>query len=340
MEKNEMQSRGGQARATKLSHEERKAIAREAAIKRWSTNIPRATHMGEMQIGNKKIACAVLDNTTRVLTQETFMASIGRARKARGSTGSSFALVDGLPPFLSSNNLNPFISDDLRQSTMPIPFRTPTGNRAYGFKAELLPMVCEVYLEARDAKALKPNQKHIAIACDILVRSLAKVGIIALVDEATGYQEDRAKNELQRLLAAYIAEELRPWVKTFPNEFFKQIYKIHSWEYRAETVKKPQYVGKFINKYIYDQLPSGVLDELRKRNPVTEKGYRRYRHFQFLTVDTGNPHLDKQITKVITLMQVSDSKESFEDNFKKVFAKEYQHQLPLVVSPTGVTSQT
>lgn len=337
MQSKEQQSRGGLARAKKLSHEERKAIAREAAIKRWSSNIPRATHMGIIQIGDQKIACAVLDNTTRVLTQETFMASIGRGRKARGGTGSSFALVDGLPPFLSANNLNPFISDELRQSTTPIPFRTQEGNRAYGFKAELLPMVCEVYLKARQTGTLMPNQKHIAVACEILVRSLAKLGIIALVDEATGYQEDRAKNELQKLLEVYIAEELRPWVKTFPNEFFKQIYKIHNWQYRSDTVKKPQYVGKFINQYIYDQLPPGVLDELRKRNPVTEKGYRRYRHFQFLTVDTGDPHLDKQITKVITLMQVSDSKEAFEDNFDKVFAKEYQHRLPLIVPSTVET---
>jgi hypothetical protein len=335
MKEGNMQSKGGVARAKKLSHEERSAIAREAAIKRWSSNVPRATHTGAIQIGDKQIVCAVLENTTRVLTQETFMASIGRARRARGGTGSSFAMVEGLPPFLAPNNLNPFISDELRQSTMPIPFLTPDGRRAYGFKAELLPMICEVYLKARAENALQTNQQHIAAACEILVRSLAKLGIIALVDEATGYQEDRAKDELQKILEAYITEDLRTWIKTFPNEFFKQVYKIHDWEFKPGTVKKPQYVGKFINRYIYKELPPGVLDELRKRNPVTEKGYRRHRHFQFLTADTGNPHLDKQITKVITLMQVSDTKEIFEDNFKKVFAKEYQLKLPLIIPSTG-----
>ncbi len=142
----------------------------------------------------------------------------------------------GLPPFLIAENLQPFIPDELRSLANPIIFRNTRGIKAYGYEATLLPRVCEVYLKARDANSiaevegrrlLTDDQKRIAAVCDLLMRGLAQVGIIALVDEATGYQAQREKDELNRILSAYINEELRPWVKrVFPEEFFKQIYRL------------------------------------------------------------------------------------------------------------------
>jgi hypothetical protein len=152
-----------------------------------------------------------------------------------------------------------------------------------------------------------------------------------LVDEATGYQQDRARDELNRILEAYISEELRPWTRRFPDEFFKQIYRLHGWEYRAGHHKRPRHVGKLVNLLVYDKLPSGVLPELKRKNPpVNESGYRRWRHHQFLTAETGEPHLDKQIIEVTTLMRVADDKKQFERLFHKAFPKAGAgHQLGL-----------
>ena len=150
-----------------------------------------ATHTGTLNLAGKEIACAVLEDGTRVLTQETFLQAIGRAGKAKARTGSK-TLVDGMPPFLAAGNLKPFIPNELSGSTAPRVFKNPkTGTKGFGYNALLLPMVCEVYLEAREAGALTQQQDHIADACKILYRGLARVGIVALVDEATGYQEDR-----------------------------------------------------------------------------------------------------------------------------------------------------
>jgi len=193
-------------------------------------------------------------------------------------------------------------------------------------------MVCEVYLRARDAGQTRKHQQHIVEACDLLMRGLARVGIIALVDEATGYQEDRAKNELQKILEKYIAPELMRWTKRFPDDFFRHIYRLHGWAYQPGTAKRTPYVGKLINRCVYEELPPGVLDELRNRNPVIDKGYRQFRHHQFLTDHTGHPHLDRQITAVLTVMKVSDDREDFEENFKKAFEKPIQGRLPLVVN--------
>jgi P63C domain len=319
---------GGHARADTLSAAERSEIARHAAQARWDRDsglIPQATHVGTIKIGEKEIACAVLENGKRLLTQETFLEAVGRARKARGGRG-SVRLADGkqegLPPFLSPN-LGPYIDDQLMAAS-PIVFRTPRGVKAYGYEAELLPKVCEVYLKARDDDSLLPNQEHIARSADILMRGLAHVGIIALVDEATGYQDWRARDELNLILERYIAEELRPWTRHFPNDFFKEIYRLHGWQYKPGSTHRPQYVGKLINDLVYKQLPPGVLEKLQEVNPVTDKEYRRHKHFQFLTEETGDPHLDKQIASVTTLMRASDDKDMFQRLFGKAFSKNPQ----------------
>jgi hypothetical protein len=324
-------SKGGKARALSLSPEKRREIAKQAAAGRWGQDLPQALNDGQLQIAGRLINCAVLETGKRLLTQDTFLTAIGRSARPKAGTG--ITLVDGLPSFLAADNLKEFITDEIRESTTPIVFWALNGRRSYGYDALLLPMVCEVYLKARDQRKLAKTQEHIARVCDLLMRGFARVGIIALVDEATGYQEQRAKDELNRILEKYIAPELRPYMPLFPPEFFKQVYRLHGWTLKAGGAKTqgPRYIGKFINKYVYEPLPPGVLPELRKKNPVTEKGYRRYKHSQFLTPDTGIPALDKQVSNVTMLMRISDAKDQFENNFDKAYAPYYQNRLPLVV---------
>jgi hypothetical protein len=337
-------SKGGIARAAALTPEARRAIAREAAVSRWGKDntVPHATHMGELQIADRRIVCANLNNGQRVLTQETFLTAIGRAAKAKAGTGSerlslAESVVDGLPPFLAAANLQPFITDKLRALTTPLVFRPLRGGKAYGYDAELLPMVCDVYLDARKHDKLLRSQRHIADASELLIRAFARVGLAALIDEATGCQEERSRDDLRKILEAYVSEELRPWVRVFPEEFFKQIYRIHKWEYKHTTARTPQ-VGKLINRYIYEQLPPGVLQELQRKNPVTEKEYRKYKHHQYLTVDTGNEHLDRQIAAVTTLMKVADDKLEFERLFLKAFPGTTQTRLPFIIDADPPTS--
>jgi len=309
-------SKGGKARAEKLTAEERSEIGRRAAEKRWGNLVLAAERSGQLVIGHRALDCAVLEDGTRVLNQETFLVALGRARKAKGGTGGE---VRDIPPFLSAANLRPYITDELRELATPIPYTIPGKGRAIGYKADILPAVCEVYLDAAADGVLQKQQQPSAVAAGILVRGLARLGIIALIDEATGYQEVRARYELQKILEAYVQAELRTWIKTFPDEFFREVYRLQGWEYKPGTSKRTPYVGHLVNKYIYEQLPPGVLDDLKRRNPKTEKGYRAHKHFQFLTPETGNTHLDRQISTVTTLMRISNSKREFESLFERAF---------------------
>jgi hypothetical protein len=98
--------------------------------------------------------------------------------------------------------------------------------RALGYDAEALPGICEAVLQARADGVLHPRQLHIAAASELIARGLMRVGIIALVDEATGYQKQRAQDALAEILEQFIAKELRPYIRLFPSEFYENLFRL------------------------------------------------------------------------------------------------------------------
>lgn len=312
------QSQGGHARAEKLSKEERSAIARAAAEARWErvaeenpdrVTYPKATHIGVLKIGpHIEIECAVLEDGTRVLSRAGFVRAIGRKGKVKG--GAEYEPESKLPVFLGADNLQPFIDNDLSSNSNPIYFKSSKGGSvSMGYRAALLPAVCNVFLSAKDAGALRDNQQHIAKQCEILVRGLAVVGITAMVDEATGYQEVRDRLALQQILEKYISGALLEWTKTFPVEFYKEIFRLKKWEWKAG--KMSPLVGRYTNDLVYQRLAPGILEELQAKNPVTEKGYRAHRHHQWLTRDIGHPSLTHHIYRLLGMMEGSASWDEF-----------------------------
>ncbi len=288
--------------------------------------IHKATHQGELKIGEIILPCAVLEDGTRVLSERGVGAALGT-----GSGGGSSGSAQRLPRFLQGNALNPFISAELRaQIEKPIQFSGSGLKRGNAVPATLLPQICAVWLDAWHAGVLPKSQEAFARQADVLMRGFAHVGIVALVDEATGYQEVRAKDELNKILAKYIAKELLPWAKRFPDEFYQQIFRLHGWPYDPASVKRPSVVGHMTNELIYEQLPPGVLEELKTKNPKNERGIRSHKHHQFLTDDIGNPHLEKQIVAVTTLMRAAPNKGAFMRSFRRAFPRAgQQEELPL-----------
>lgn len=299
-------AKGGFARRDALTAEQRRKSAQKAATARWDADLPMATHEGKFDIGKSTVACAVLPNGSRIITQATFLRVLGRSPRPTAGTG---VLAARMPPFLQAEVLQPYVSEDLVQSTMPIFYRTQTGGKAVGYDARLLPQVADVYLRFRDAaladKGAVPVQyKHIIKAADLLMRALANVGIIALVDEATGYQRDRSRDALARILEEFIAKELRPWVRTFPDAFYEHLFRLRGLVFPRDTVKKPQYFGHLTNDIIYKRLAPGVLEELKKSVPRQPNGSRLHLHRK-LSENVGHPKLREHLASVITLMKIT-----------------------------------
>ncbi|HEY3316586.1 MAG TPA: P63C domain-containing protein [Bacillota bacterium] len=285
------------------------------------SQIPRATHVGEIKIGDLVLPCAVLGDGTRVFSETGMAKALGRTRGGSPSKRSvSKEAGVYLPVFMSAKNLQPFIDEGLKLGVSnPIRYRAREGFMAYGIKAAVIPEICTVFLKAREAGALLSNQEHIAERAEVIVRGLAHVGIIALVDEATGYQADRDRDALHRLLEAYVSKEFLPWTKEFPDEFYEEMFRLMGWQYSPPQVKRPKLVGALTSQLVYEKLPPGVLDELRQLNPVTEKGYRKKRHHQYLTADIGHPHLQSHVAVITALMRASSSWAGFRRLFGRAF---------------------
>ncbi len=321
---NSIQSKGGNARAKKLSPEERRDIASVAARARWDelSNLPSVDFPGALELGNVSIPCAVLTDGTRVLSENGITNAILGVRSGASKRKKKAAEEAGthLPLFMAPRQLEPFISKDLYDGPFK-QIRYVDGRTVVtGYDARILAAVCEIWLKARAAGKLQDQQLDKAQRAEELMRALADIGIVALVDEATGYQEYRARDELQKILAAYVSPELMPWSQRFPQNFYAELHRVRGWKYVPGSNKRNHYIGKITNELIYKQLPEGVLDELRRKNPRDpETGRRRQLHYRFLTEDIGDPHLEKQIVAVTTLLSVSDDWSDFARLFCKKF---------------------
>lgn len=217
-----------------------------------------------------------------------------------------------LPVFLAPKQLEPFIPDELKGGAPLITYLD--GEREIqGYNASILPLACEVWLAARAAGQLQAQQLDKAQNAEILMRSLAKVGIIALIDEATGFQYDRKYNALRVLLEAYLTDEMKAWTKQFPDQFFAELDRLYG-NTKLKSSQRPSYYGKFINTYIYEPLENGVVDaELQKRYKDDEKKHRKHQHL----TDFGTGQLRLQIGRVMGLMEVAPSLRWFKEKQSK-----------------------
>lgn len=306
---------GGKARAAKMTPEERKASSQKAVeARRAKAALPKATHMGELKLGEVSLPCAVLPDGRRVISQRGVASALGRKY---GGNDYKIAAESGdgnLPIFLSLQALKPFISNDLMVvATSPVLYsHSMGGGVAQGIEAAMLPQVCDVWLKARDAGVLTKSQLAVAAKADLLMRALAHVGIIALVDEATGYQRDREKNALAKILEAFVAKELQPWLKTFPDEYYRHIFRIYGLQYPPAGNKawRPGFIGRLTNDVVYARIAPELLPELKK---AATKAQRQSRLHQWLTEDLGHPKLREHLSSIVTLLKLSKTPEDFKE---------------------------
>lgn len=277
--------------------------------------LPLATHTGDLKIGDIILPCYVIEGGVRVLS----------ARGVNTAFGTSLGSASGnknLPRVLGSTAIQPYIPEGLiNRLTKPIEFKPKNGGRsAFGYTAIMLPEICEVILDADKGGVLtNPKQGHIA---EILIRGFARVGIVALVDEATGYQEIRKKDELAGILKAWIEQEkYRAWTLTFPLDFYELMFKLKGWNTLSPKLERPSVVGKYTNDIVYERLAPELLAELEKKNPVSESGFRKQKHHQWLSAELGHPRLREHLTAVMALMRASSTWEGFKRSLQRAFPK-------------------
>jgi hypothetical protein len=227
---------------------------------------------------------------------------------------------------MDAKNLQPFINKDLRALIKKIQYKDKKGAVKSGFNALILPEVADLYLTAREQRVISSKQQlDTAYKAEVLSRGLSRVGIIALVDEATGYQYIRDKKELEVVLGAYISDEVAKWQLTFTEDFYEQIFRLWKQSYNKQKQKRPAFFGHLTNRYIYEPIKDGVVLDSIKQQANNDDNKAKFH--QYLTLDIGREHLKRQIIEVTALMSVCDDKIQFDEIFKKKYKKEYQNSL-------------
>ena len=280
----------------------------------------RALLKGVLPIGGIELNCAVLEDGTRVLSRNSVFKAFSRQKRGLSKKRQDNAVIETdegvlqLPSFVASNNIKPFINKDLIEVLQPVEYMDGSSN-ASGYKAEILPELCNLYLKIRRAGVIVPQQENLANQAEILLSSFAKVGIAALIDEATGFQYDREYNALRILLQQYIAEDIKKCVKRFPDKFFQEMDRLYQ-NPRTRPTKRPQYYGRFINKYIYEPLEDGYVKQELNRMNITDTGKRKARFHQWLT-EFGVNQLTIQMGRILGIMEISASLRRFKENAKR-----------------------
>lgn len=325
-------SKGGRARASVLSAEERKAIAKKASAARWAKQkgvsvdefeqalnlpdqpkktkvivdakpkLPIALFQGTLNIGNEEYICYVLDNGKRVLSQrEVVKLFTGHAK-------------GNLDRYLRAGNLQPYFNVSLIEQSEKFMLQ---GSQAVsnGYEATQILDIADGYLRARLDDVLDGHQQQLARKAEIFTRACAKVGIIALIDEATGYQKFRKERELQIKFQAFIAEDLQEWARMFPQEFWFELARLEGVHYSPRS--RPLRWGKYIMMFVYDAIDADIGKELRKKNP---NPHFLQNHHQWLK-QFGRDKVHDQIERVTTIMKLCEDMSEFRQKFDRVFKK-------------------
>jgi P63C domain len=210
-----------------------------------------------------------------------------------------------LPLFVAPSQLKPFINKELEDGPLkPIDYQD--GSRVVrGYDASVLVAVCDIWLRAREAGALQDQQLAKAQKAEILTRALAHTAIVALVDEATGYEKVRPQNALQTYLEMLVRKELAAWAKKFPDEFYENIYKLKGWPWPGMGKNRYSVVAHYTRDLVYERLAPGLLKELEGKSPKNETGQRATKLHQWLTEEVGDPMLAQHLHSLVMFQRLA-----------------------------------
>jgi len=335
---------GGNARAKKLSPAKRSLIAADAAKARWANraqptpNMPRVLegYSNVLDLAGTKLPCAVIKGAAgiqRVLSESGITQAILGTRSGASKRLKKAASEEGaiLPLFLAPSQLNSFITEELLDGPL-MAIDYVEGDRVVrGYDSSILVAVCGVWLKARAQGKLQKQQLAKAQRAEDLTLALADVGIVSLIDEATGYQDDRARDALAKIFATFLAKERQKWALTFPLDFYREIYRLRGWKFEPWTTKRPGVIAKWTDDFVYDRLAPGLTKELREKNPVAETGRRSFKHHQWFNTEKGHPKLKEHISGVIALLRAAENWGAFKRGLDRAFPKYGETlQLPLM----------
>jgi len=318
-------AKGAIVLAESMTPEQRTARASKAATARWENRkgkivrvpehkLPTALYKGVLPLVGSEIPCYVLDTGQRV---------IGRTAYTESLTG-----IKGggdLEKYLGVSSLKPFININMLLEGM-VAFSLPEveglERDVKGLPADLAIEVWRGFVTAMEASLtsnavkLTDRQKQMAMRASFLLAACAKVGLDALIDEATGYQYDRAVDALRVKLKAYLAEEMRDWESTFPQELWIEFGRLTNW--KGTVTQRPKYWGILVTELVYSYLDADVCKWLKENKPHPQKGRNWH---QWLSEQYGLRKLVQHIYTLIGVAKTCKTMRELRDKMAEMYGK-------------------
>lgn len=247
--------------------------------------LPVAQWVGELSIGPEgSIQCYVLDDERRVISR-TGATWVLAGKKGGGQLEkyvASGALPDYMPPELSATMID-FVIPEVTNKTVR------------GITAETFLEICRGYVRALDEGKLKGKaQLEMAYKAAAFLAACAGVGLVALIDEATGFQYERDDDALRVKLKAFFSVEMRQWERTFPDDLWVEFGRLTNW--KGAVTKRPKYWGKLVTELIYNYLDPDVAKWLKENAPKPRHGKNWH---QWMSEQYGLKKLMEHIWMVI-----------------------------------------
>lgn len=339
-------AKGGHARAAKLSKEQRSEIARKGALARKARILTDEAqdqdpieHEGVLKLGEFVTPCYVTRSGVRLIASRKMQEVLKVVEEDPDDQPGVQRPGTRFQRFLTRKFFNSLISKEELQDLFTPIRRTFRGRAISGYRSEALTKFCDLMMQAKDKSLLTTDRQFIVAAqAKVLYDAFAKIGLVALIDEATGYQQIRDPGALRLLVLQYIAEEKREWDKQFPDSFYDGLNRLYNSKKLTTTAKgtviqnRPQHFAIFTRTYVYEPLENGaVLEELDRINPkINARGTRRDRFHQHLSQGYGIEKLKRQVLAVETLIDVSDNISQFKRLYYKKFGFPSGAQLDLL----------
>lgn len=287
-------------------------------------SVPVAQWPGFLKIGSVELPVYVLDDGRRIISR-TGATDVITGRKGGGN----------LESYLGVGALKGYIPDDWHEDMIEFAIPGVENKTVRGMAADTFLDICRAYVQALDDGALvTERQRDIAAKASMFLAACAKVGLTALIDEATGYQYERAEDALQFKLRLFLEEEVRKWEATFPDELWREFGRLTSWS--GSINHRPRYWGKLVMELIYDYLDPDVAEWLRKHNPVPQKGRN---HHQWLSSQYGLRKLTEHIWMVIGLAKACHSMPELKARMAELYGRQ-PVQLTMFLPPPNNTVQS
>lgn len=242
---------------------------------------------------------------------------------------------------LTSKGVGALLDNNLRKKLEnPIIFNylTPgaqgTAQEIHGYDTTTFIDVLRLILEARRKDALAPNQRALAERAEIMLASLANSSLDSIIYQESGFWHAIEGQKVSEILDKYLQDNARKWAKTFPDDFWIKLIKIKGYpSYYA--LRRPSFVGHWVNDIIWDRLAPGIRKKLNELNPrLSETGRRKNTHHSFTTKDQGLPELKAHLIKTMAYMDAAANSVQFErmlnrgcpkfgDNYEMTFNDAY-----------------